>query len=124
MLKINPNMIFKIITEDVASAKAMLPEIEAFHFDIGKDYSIIKNAKYLILSNSTFACFPTFTNEVVRFVIAPKYWARHNVSDGYWATGQNLYRNWMWQDRDGNLCDYDQCIKEFEEYKVRSNLYA
>lgn len=124
MMKINPEMDFRIVTEDVAAASAMFPEIEAYHFDIAKDYAIIKNAKYLILSNSTFGCFPAFTSETVEYVIAPKYWARHNVSDGYWATGQNLYQNWMWQDREGLLFDYEQCYNEFEKYKVKSNTYA
>lgn len=124
MMKINPDMDFRIVTEDVDAANTMFPEIEAYHFDIAKDYSIIKNAKYLILSNSTFGCFPAFTSETVEYVIAPKYWARHNVSDGYWATGQNLYQNWMWQDREGLLFDYEQCYNEFEKYKVESGIYA
>lgn len=124
MMKINPEMDFRIVTEDVAAANRMFPEIEAYHFDIAKDYAVIKNAKYLILSNSTFACFPAFTSETVEYVIAPKYWARHNVSDGYWATGQNLYQNWMWQDREGLLFDYEQCYNEFEKYKVESGIYA
>jgi len=124
MLKLNSNMKFKVITDDVTSARRMLQEIEVFHFDIGLDYAIIKNAKYLILSNSTFACFPTFTSETVKYIIAPKYWARHNVSDGYWATGQNLYSNWMWQDRNGKLFSYDECCAEFEDYKLKSKIYA
>jgi len=124
MMKINPEMDFRIVTEDVSAANEMFPEIEAYHFDIAKDYAIIKNAKYLILSNSTFGCFPAFTSETVEYVIAPKYWARHNVSDGYWATGQNLYQNWMWQDREGLLFDYEQCYNEFEKYKVESGMYA
>lgn len=124
MMKINPEMDFRIVTEDINAANAMFPEIEAYHFDIAKDYATIKNAKYLILSNSTFGCFPAFTSETVEYVIAPKYWARHNVSDGYWATGQNLYQKWMWQDREGLLFDYEQCYNEFEKYKVESGIYA
>jgi len=124
MMKINPEMDFRIVTEDVEAANKMFPEIEAYHFDVAKDYAIIKNAKYLILSNSTFGCFPAFTSETVEYVIAPKYWARHNVSNGYWATGQNLYQNWMWQDREGLLFDYEQCYNEFEKYKVESGIYA
>lgn len=118
MKKINPNMKFKIITDDPTAANQMIPEVEAYHFDIAKDYSIIKNARYLILSNSTFACFPAFTSETVKYIIAPKYWARHNVSNGYWATEQNLYKHWMWQDRDGRLFTYEQCFYELEKYKA------
>ena len=87
------------------------------HFDVGKDYAVIKNAKHVILSNSTFAFFPVFTSDTIENIVAPKYWARHEQSDGYWATEQNLYKDWMWQDRDGNLQSYDECKTELETYK-------
>ena len=123
MRKINPEMRFVIITEDVHAARRILPEVEAFHFYLAKDYTIIKNARYLLLSNSTFACFPAFTSETVRMIIAPKYWARHNVSDGYWATGQNIYSGWTDQDRNGRLFSAEECRGEFEEYRKRTGIY-
>ncbi|WP_156912161.1 O-fucosyltransferase family protein [Citrifermentans bremense] len=118
MLSVNPKLTFIIVTDDVKYAQKLLPEYEAHHYSIGKDYSIIKNAKYLILSNSSFAFFPTWTSETVKYVIAPKYWARHNVSDGFWACGFNLYRDWMWQDRSGHLFSFEQCRSEYELYKI------
>lgn len=92
MKKINPEMEFMIITNDVKEAGRILPGIPAYNFDLAKDYTIIKNAKYLLLSNSSFAYFPAFTSDTVKYILAPKYWARHNVSDGYWASEQNIYR--------------------------------
>lgn len=112
MLNINPNMKFVSITDDVNSSKQLLPEIPAYHFDVGKDYVIIKNAKHVILSNSSFAFFPVFTSDTIETIIAPKYWARHNVSDGYWSTNQNIYSGWTYQDRDGNLYTKDECLSE------------
>jgi hypothetical protein len=119
MLRINPNMQFLVITENPAMAKRLIPELaeNVYHFDVGKDYAIIKNARWLILSNSSFAYFPAFTNEEAKLIIAPKYWARHNVSNGYWATGSNLYRGFVYMDRYGNLQSYDECKREFELYK-------
>ena len=90
MKKIRSDMEFMAITDDLAAAQRILPEVPAFHFDLAGDYVTIKNASYLILSNSTFAFFPAFTSTTVKYVIAPKYWARHNVSDGYWASEQNI----------------------------------
>jgi len=103
-------------------AKRLLPELQenVYHFDVGRDYATIKNAKWLILSNSSFAYFPALTNEVANLIIAPKYWARHNVSDGYWATGCNLYRGFVYMDRQGNLQSYDECKREFELYKKQN----
>jgi hypothetical protein len=114
MLSINPEMKFLVITESPEAAKEMLPELadNTYHFDIAKDYSIIKNAKWLILSNSSFAFFPAWTSETVKMIIAPKYWARHNVSNGYWACGYNLYKDWFYMDRQGILFSYDECKRE------------
>lgn len=123
MRKINPDMEFMIITNDVKEAGKILPGIPAYNFDLAKDYSIIKNARYLLLSNSSFAYFPAFTSTRVKYIIAPKYWARHNVSDGYWASEQNIYEGWHYQDRHGRVFDWKECRKELEEYKKKSKRY-
>lgn len=124
MVKINPNMEFVIITDDVTASNNMLPEIPAYHFSVDKDYAIIKNAKHVILSNSSFPFFAVFTSDTIQNIIAPKYWARHNVSDGYWSMPQNIYSGWTYQDREGNLFSSDQCVREFEEYSIKNNLYV
>jgi len=64
MKKINSKMEFIIITDDIVTAQKVLPKIPAYHFDLAKDYVTIKNAKYLILSNSSFAFFPAFTSGI------------------------------------------------------------
>jgi len=116
MTKINPNMKFVTITDDVKASQSMLPEIPAYHFTVDKDYAIIKNSKHVILSNSSFPFFAVYTSDTIENVIAPKYWARHNVSDGYWAMSQNIYSGWKYQDRDGNLSTSEECVKELEKY--------
>jgi hypothetical protein len=126
MLRINPNMQFLIITENPEMAKSLLPELaeNVYHFDVAKDYSIIKNARWLIMSNTTFSYFPAITNEEAKLIIAPKYWLRHNVSDGFWSCGYNLYRDFIYMDRVGNLQTYEECKREFELYKIEnSHLY-
>lgn len=124
MKKLNPDMEFMIITNDVKEAAKILPGIPAYNFDLAKDYSIIKNARYLLLSNSSFAYFPAFTSTTVQYIIAPKYWARHNVSNGYWASEQNIYEGWHYQDRKGRLFTAKECREELEEYKKHSAVYA
>lgn len=124
MRKIRPDMEFVIITDDVKTAEKMLPGIEAHHFDIGKDYVTLKNAHYLLLSNSSFACLPAHTSETLQFAIAPKYWARHNVSDGYWASEQNIYSLFHYMDRKGRMYTAQECREELEQYKRTSKKYA
>ena len=116
MLGINKNFRFIVITDDVYTAKKFFPNYDVFHFNIAKDYVILKNAKYLILSNSTFAWFPAWLNKDLKFCIAPKYWARHNISDGYWSLSYNITKGWMYQDRNGKLSDYNSCLEELENY--------
>jgi hypothetical protein len=126
MLNINPNMQFLVITENPDMAKRLLPELSdnVYHFDLAKDYSIVKNARWLVISNSSFAYFPALCNEEAKLIIAPKYWARHNVSSGYWSCGYNLYRDFMYMDRSGNLQTYDECLREFEIYKEQTKIYG
>ena len=123
MRKLRPDMEFMIVTDDVHAARRVLPEVEAHHFALAKDYTIIKNASYLILSNSSFAFFPAFTSETVKYIIAPKYWARHNVSDGYWASEQNIYDGFSYMDKKGRLFSAQECRAELAEYKKRSKTY-
>lgn len=120
MLRINKNFRFIVITDDVFTAKKFFPEYGVFHFSIAKDYVIIKNAHYLILSNSSFAWFPAWLNDELKFCIAPKYWARHNVSDGYWSLGYNITNGWHYLGRDGVLYDYDACVEELKNYTLPS----
>ena len=124
MKKINPNMEFMIITNDVKEAGKLLPGIPAYNFDLAKDYTILKNAKYLLLANSSFAYFPTFTSDTVKYILAPKYWARHNVSDGYWASEQNIYAGWNYMDRRGRVFTAEECKEELAQYKRTSKRYA
>ncbi len=124
MRKINPKMRFMIITNDVKEAEKIIPGVKAYNFDLAKDYTILKNASYLLLANSSFAYFPAFTSTTVKRIIAPKYWARHNVSDGYWASEQNIYEGWTYQDRKGRLFTAEECRSELEQYKRDSVKYA
>ena len=124
MLEYNPNMEFCIITDDVNTANQMLPEYPAYHEDVAWDYVAIKNARNVICSTSTFACFPLWTSETLEYCIAPKYWFHHNLSQGWWSLGCSIYSySSHYMDRSGNLFTPDECRVEWEEYKKTSNIY-
>ena len=112
MRRENPSMRFCIITEDVEAAKKLLPGIPVHHGRPEEDYAALHLARYLIVSNSSFAFFPVYTSKNVRKVIAPKYWARHNCSDGYWSSPQNIYRDFTYMDRSGRLFSAEECLDE------------
>lgn len=124
MLTINPNFKFVVVTDDPECAKQFFPkEFYITHSELWNDYTIIKNAHYLISSNSSFPYFPTLTSDTLKYVIAPKYWGRHNISDGYWSCGYNIYRGYNYMDRDGKMSSYEECVKEFNEYKEKTQIY-
>ena len=123
MRRIRNDMEFIIVTDDPEAARKLLPGLPVYHSDLDRDYVMLKNARYLILSNSSFAFFPAYTSETLRLAIAPKYWARHNVSDGYWASEQNIYSIFQYQDRSGRLYTPQECIRQLEDYRRRSARY-
>ena len=102
----NPQMEFLCATEDEEYSKELFGDsVRVVHNSIGCDYYIINNAKNLILSNSSFVMFPTFLNENNPYVIAPRYWWKHNSSNGYWQSSDVWSFGWNFLDRDGSLYD-------------------
>lgn len=136
---IDPTIEFEVVTDDLNLAREYFPGLHAtssggvrilfgrYYFSpksslIGKDFLALQSAKYLILSNSSFSWWGAYTNSDVNKVIAPKYWARFNVSDGYWSQGDSLTSEWTWLDRFGNFSDYDQCAEELRTYRDKTGL--
>jgi hypothetical protein len=104
MKKRNSLMRFLCITDDEGYANKLLDfKIPVTHLSIGGDYYILNKAKNLIISNSSFGIFPTWLNKNDPFVIAPMFWARHNVSEGYWANSDIWTFPWNFLGRNGVL---------------------
>lgn len=103
MRKIRSDMKFHVVTDDPITARQFFSSDIPITHVIEKDYITIQSAKYLILSNSSFAIFPAYNNTNLKFCIYPRYFGRFNVSDGYWCMDQNYYADWWNQDHQGNL---------------------
>ena len=67
---------------------------------------------------------PVMSSTELKYAIAPKYWARHNISDGFWSSEQNIYSFLTYQDRKGKLFSAEECRRELERYKKSSRLYG
>jgi hypothetical protein len=123
MLDLNPNMKFILITDDPAYASSFMPfDIPTFHIDIGFDFYVVNQAKWLIISNSTFGWWAAWLNKNVNKILAPKYWASHNHSDGYWCVGECYTESFHYVDRNGEINDYLTCKKESLDFYKLNNI--
>jgi hypothetical protein len=132
MNQLHPGIDFRILTNDTLLAREYLPTIpiESRYVDgeiesgpsinlddrIGIDFNKLQHARYLILSNSSFSWWAAWTNRNADLVIAPKYWARHNSSTGFWSLGDSLTREWKWLDRGDVLSSYEDCRSELDSF--------
>lgn len=121
---LNPKVNFVVITDDPPTARKFFPKYPIRHYGIHGDYQAINTATYLIVSNSSFAFFPAWLNSRTKICVAPKYWAAHNESDGYWCCSYNIVRDWTYLDRDGSTYDFDECVEELAKYQeLHSEIY-
>jgi len=135
----NPDVEFVIVTDDPKTAQRMIPNtpiigsataeekdpdqkfISWYEYTggpVSMDYTILNHAKYAIISSSTFAFWPIWTNKKLLNVIAPKYWFDYNRSDGWWRPKDGIVNDpaWLWMDKFGGLFESKTCIKLAKEY--------
>ena len=135
----NPDIKFVIVTDDPGTASQFLPgvpivgsavseEKDQYQKNIswykypggpvGIDYSILNTAKYAIISASTFAFWPVWTNKDLVNLIAPKYWFDWSRSDGWWRMKDGIVndKRWLWIDQQGGLYETNTCIEHAAVY--------
>ena len=146
MLEINPKMKFGVITDDPENAKKFIPwapiigssamdtqdpmahlQGSGFYIyqggPIAVDYSILHNAVHSIITSSTFAFWPAWTNTKAKTIIAPKYWNDYKRSNGYWRGDDNIVDDWMYIDTAGKLMSGVDCKEEYREYRKGHTFY-
>ena len=133
--KLNPNIKFYCVTDEKDEAEKILPGVEvigsALQIDedtdkashhkggpVGIDFALIMNAKYLIIPNSSFSWWAAYLNTHKAIVIAPKFWARHNISKGYWSTSDIITDGFTYLDKSGKAFTSEQCWLEKEIYEA------
>lgn len=92
MKAINPKMRFGIVTDDVELCRQWFPNFYIRHDE--HDWSAIRYAHYLILSNSSFAILPAILNQNVKRILAPYHWGGYNT--GKWRMNQNQYGSFQY----------------------------
>jgi hypothetical protein len=76
----------------------------------------------MITTNLTFGWWAAWLNTVSNKIIAPKYFASHNFSDGFWGLGESYSKKFYYMDREGNVSDYETCKLEAIEYYKYKNI--
>ena len=131
---LDKNVKFYCVTDQKEQAKKILPEVEivgsanmkeedggkaSHHYGgpVGVDFSLLMNAKYLIIPNSSFSWWAAYLNTKKAAVIAPKYWASYNKSNGYWSTSDIITDGFIYLDREGKSFSSEQCWKEKNDYE-------
>ncbi len=122
MRNINPLMKFIIISDDPNCASRYIPGVDCHHVDVGFDFYVVNKSKYLILANSTFSWWASWLNQEVQTILAPKYWGRFNVSNGYWSLGDSYTRRFLYMDREGKISNYETCKQEALDFYEKNNL--
>ena len=116
MTKLFGELDFRIVTDDFKYARKILPGIKLLSLETHGDYFMLQNAPYLILSNSSFAFFPAWTNRNLKYCLAPEYWAGHNEGK-IWISEYNLVPSWNYMNRYGRVLEGSSCRAQIEEVK-------
>ncbi len=131
MLKINKDVEFKIITDDSLYASKLLPNYEILEGGIREDFMNIYSCNYVILSNSSFGYFPVKLGIKPQAVIAPYQWARFGNRENRWVSPSNYYKDWEWQNIEGELVPESEIIKSiknsksvYKSYNIKTNSQA
>ncbi len=115
MRKVNPSMRFLVVTDDPEAASSFFPGIPVHHYDPITDLMLLKNAHYLIIANSTFSWWGAWLNDVA-YIIAPKYWFRYNVNNGWWSPSDALTSRFNYIGMDGILQTSEECRSEITDW--------
>jgi hypothetical protein len=121
MKYVNPNIKFIIVTDDPEEAKNYFSDYPIYNYGMIGDFYAVQFAKYLIITNSTFSWWASWLNTCSKLTIFPKYWLRHNISEGWWMPSDSLTEGCIYIDRNGKIQTYNQCLLEISDINYKAH---
>lgn len=115
MLEINSHVNFIVVTDDPELCFSWFPGLPIYNYGVLEDLTLVHKAPYLIIANSSFSWWGAWLNEKAKRIIAPKYWFRHNVSNGFWSPADAITGRFHYMDRAGRLQTSQECQSEITE---------
>lgn len=131
---IDKNVIFQCVTDQKEMAEKLLPGVtiigstlldsrdtnNAHHHHggpIGIDFCLLMNAQYVIIPNSSFSWWAAYLNNSKKAVVAPKYWGRFNIADGFWSPSDIITDGFTYLDKDGKMFSSAECWLEKNDFE-------
>lgn len=131
---IDKNVIFQCVTDQKDEAEKLLPGVKVIgsaNLDISDtnnanhhrggpisiDFCLLMKAYYLIIPSSSFSWWAAYLNINKKIVIAPKYWARFNIADGYWSPADIITNGFTYLDKNGKVFSSAECWLEKNDFE-------
>ena len=86
-----PGIRFLVVTDDKEEAASVLPGFEMISNDSHVDFSLLNQARWCIIPNSTFSWWACWLNDE-NFVVAPYGWLNHNSGTDFDPKGIQTQR--------------------------------
>lgn len=132
---IDSSVIFQCVTDQKEMAEKLLPGVpvigsallntrdnnNANHHNggpIGIDFCLLMNAEYVIIPNSSFSWWAAYLNTNKKTVVAPKYWARFNIADGFWSPSDIITDGFTYVDKKGEIFSSSECWTEKNGFEI------
>ncbi len=131
---LDQQVVFQCVTDQKAMAETLLPGVEiigsalaatpdahkAGHHHggpIGIDFSLLTHAQYLIIPNSSFSWWAAYLNTDKKIVVAPKYWGRFNIADGFWSPSDIITDGFTYMNKEGTAFSSSECWIEKDDFE-------
>lgn len=100
-----PDIQFRVITDDYKFSSVILPGFRILYGSIEQDFLNLCFANFLILSNSSFAFFPTYLSKNKKLILAPFKWAASNdlKNNTTWLSPCNFSSRFIFVNNEGKI---------------------